>query len=151
MGWVSLLEDKLERLHSDLDLIRKTRPTRERRKNYSASETERHLDALIRVCESFIRDIHKHLEIATDPEMELADELLEKRKENQMLSEKARTLDETKTKLKDLTHMVNKLQKDFDAANGRAGKYYAELEECRRRYKHLEKEAVRIKRTRGIH
>jgi chromosome segregation ATPase len=150
MGWVSLLEDKLERLNSDLDQIRRTRPTRERRKSHSVSEAERHLDALIRVCEMFMRDIRKHLELATDPEVDLADEFLEERKENQILRDRVRILDDTQTKVSDLSSQVAKLRKDFDTANGRAGKHYAELEECRRRYKHLEKEHVRLKRGKGV-
>jgi chromosome segregation ATPase len=152
MGWVSFLEDKLERLNSDLDQIRRSRKTRDPKlKKQSTSDAERHLYALMGVCESFMRDIHKHLELATDPEVELADQLLTVKSENEILRGQLKTLNQTQTRLAELTHKCGRLQKDFDQANGRAGKYYAQLEELNRRYKHLEKEHVRLKRGKGLH
>jgi chromosome segregation ATPase len=152
MGWVSFLEDKLDRLNSDLDQIRRSRKSRDTQsKKQSTSDAERHLHALIGVCEGFMRDINKHLEMATDPKLEMADELLELRKENHILRGKVKILDGTQTKTAQLAQKCSQLQKDFDNANGRAGKYYAQLEDIGRRYKHLEKEHVRLKRGRGLH
>lgn len=150
MGWVSYLEDKLDRLNSDLEQIKKHRDPRGKRK-LATSEDENRLHALIRVCERFVRDINRHLEIATDPELNLADELLQLRNENQVLREKVKVLDDTQSSLTQIVQRCSQLQKDFDRANRRASKHYAQLEELSRRHKKLEKEHSRIKRGKGLH
>ncbi len=151
MGWVSFLEDKLERLNSDLNQIRRSRKSRDlKSKKQSIPDAERHLFALMGVCDSFMRDINKHLELATDPKLELADELLTIKRENEILNGKLKDHEQAQARLAELTQKCNQLQKDFDHANSRAGKYYAQLEDMNRQYKHLEKDYVRLKRGKGL-
>src|SRR5215218_5819914 len=148
MGWASFLENILQRLNSDLDLIKESRNA-DRRK--PTKETERHLNALIRVCEKFMAEIRTHLDLATDPDVDVAHEIIELRKQNAALTTKVALLAETEIKLANTQSRCQQLQKDFDHANGRAAKNYAQLEELDRRYKHLEKEHTRLKRGRRLH
>lgn len=144
MGWASYLENIVERLNSDLNQIKKDYRDIGTKKTVSTYEIEKRLHALIRVCESFVRDINAHLEIATDPELSLADEVLE-------LREKVKILEDTQNKLSEMDEKCNRLQMDFDRANGRAGKNFAELEEMKKMYRKLEKDFASLKRSRRLH
>ncbi len=111
MGWVSYLEDKLDRLNSDLDSIRRARKSESPK---STLDSEQHLKALVRVCEKFMADIRKHLDLATDPDVDVADEVLTLRKENAALQMKVGILADTETKLAESVARCKQLRKDFD-------------------------------------
>jgi predicted nuclease with TOPRIM domain len=139
MGWASYLEDIIERLSSDLDEIR----------NASTPDIERpaKLRALIRVCERFIADINEHLEVATDPQLDLANELIKLKEANRRLGLKANLLEENQQRLKELETKYSNLEKRFNEVNGKSAKRYAEMKELEKKYEKLEKEHSRMGRN----
>lgn len=138
MGWVSTLEDIVERLTSDLDNIKRNYRTKS-----STVEDRPKLQALIRTCEKFIDDVNKHMELATSPEINLAAELLELKKENAVLRAKVKELEDTKKKLGELTEKYQTLEKDFMHVNAKSAKRFAQVKEMEDSYKRLEKSYAR--------
>ena len=135
MGWTSYLEDIIDKLNSDLDRVKRDASVG---LNQSA-----HVQALIRVCERFLAAINEHLDLATDPKLDLAHELFTLRETNALLSRRLNNMEEADRKLKELTVKHAELQKRFDEVNGKAAKRFAEIKEMEKRYGRLEKEYAR--------
>jgi seryl-tRNA synthetase len=83
------------------------------------------------------------MEIATDPELNLVAELIELKEKNKVLQGKAKTLEDTKNKLDELTAKYLKLEKDFMHLNAKSAKRFAQFKEMEDYYKRLEKNFAR--------
>lgn len=143
MGWASTLEDIVERLTSDLEAIK-----RNRAENTVAVDDGNKLEALIRTCERFLADVNKHLEVATAPELELADELIRSERENGRLRAQVQELERTKKSLAELSERYSELEKAFMTANANSAKRYARIKEVEADYKRLEKSHSRMRKAR---
>jgi len=103
MGYVSYLEDIVQRLNSDLGKIRteinSTKVPSERQKD--------HVKALLNQCE---RIMHQLLTTVTDPRLDTTFGMIELKEENQKLTEKVKSKDARIRKLnKELSEMEGEL------------------------------------------
>lgn len=140
MGWASYLEDIVDKLNSDLNQVR--------RDTSEGLDRSAQVRALIRVCERFLAGINEHLELATDPELDLANELIKLREANASLERRLGILEDADSRLQDLAAKHSELQQRFDEANGKAAKRYAEVKEWEKKYERLEKEYARAGKNR---
>lgn len=85
MGWASYLEDIIDKLNSDLDRVK--------RDTSSGLNQSAHVQALVRVCERFLVAIDEHLELATDPKLDLAHEVVTLREANASLARRLNNLE----------------------------------------------------------
>ena len=69
MSWVSILEDAIKRFESDMHMMESELPSDQSQ----ITETQYH-DArrLLDKCQALLHDANKHLDVATDPDIELA-------------------------------------------------------------------------------
>lgn len=131
MGWASYLEDIVDKLNSDLNQVK--------RDTSEGLDRSAQVRALIRVCERFLAGINEHLELATDPDLDLA---------NASLGRRLGILEDADRRLKELTARHSELQQRFDEANGKAARRYAEIKEWEKKYERLEKEYARAGKNR---
>jgi predicted ribosome quality control (RQC) complex YloA/Tae2 family protein len=139
MAWVSMIEDICERFEADIESISRQLDEEQTQRDLSASREK--LNALIRVSQSFVRDLQQHMELATSPDIDLA-------ATNQQLQLENGRLQIRVTQLEDLQQNVQGLEKMRDEAITKAAKREAALGEAQRRIDQLEKE---LKRTRRGH
>jgi chromosome segregation ATPase len=145
MGWVSMTEDAIERMSSGINQL----------KSYNLEvasprvllKYKQDISDLIKTCESVMRDIRSHLDIATDPKLDLVDE-------NKRLKARIKELEREKKELEKLRqehalllerHSV--LHKEFNEVNGKSARRSAEIKELEKKYEKLEKEHRRLERS----
>jgi hypothetical protein len=133
MGWVSILEDALERIQ---DSIRLAETALDNEYEFLEVHRKESLRALNHAQAIFVQ-AWKHLELATDPEVELAHE-------NKQLTERVRQLQ----------HKLETAEAAAEKARHEAANHYAVLQDARReiadlkkRYRKLEKELEKVART----
>ncbi len=119
MGWVSYLEDITERLTQDLEKYRDLA----RNTDASSAELRVQVESLLRACDSALDQIQQHLELATDPEFDMAYEI------NELDKEKA------------------KLEQEISDLQNRRAKLRAEIQRLQSEGKDLKLEAGTLKRT----
>jgi predicted ribosome quality control (RQC) complex YloA/Tae2 family protein len=139
MAWVSMIEDICERFGADIESISRQLDEEQTQRDLSASREK--LNALIRVSQSFVRDLQQHMELATSPDIDLA-------ATNQQLQLENGRLQIRVTQLEDLQQNVQGLEKMRDEAITKAAKREAALGEAQRRIDQLEKELKRTRRGR---
>ncbi len=86
MGWVSLLEDKIDRYTSELHNI-KSSLTAHSASDNSGSNDDRRLQELVSAVDGLLRLIRENLDLATSPEMDWVFELTQLKKENEELKQ----------------------------------------------------------------
>ena len=125
MGWVSLLEDALERMQ---DSIRLAEDSLNKHQHY----TEEHRVAGLRAlgdAKAILADAWKHLELATSPEIDAAHSIME-------LENKVRTLEHNKREAQS-----NAKKFESEAANN-----YAELQDTNREITALKKQVRKLEK-----
>lgn len=96
MGWVSYLEDITDRLTQDLEQYRELA----RSENASSAQGRVQVESLLAACDNALEQIRGHLELATDPEFDMAFEISELDKEKAKLELEVSSLETRRTKLR---------------------------------------------------
>jgi len=149
MGWVSCIEDAVARLASELRQIR-TRQDDETDARELSAERES-VGRLIGTCERILRDITGHLELATDPTLDLADRVQELAKKVTVLKEQAthdkqelqKALSElarTRSDLEKVTTLCKQTKDDLFQTQTNLGKSNAKYQEMARQCERFRKE-----------
>jgi len=87
MGWVSLLEDKIDRYTSELHNIKSSLIVPSTNGGASLND-DRRLQELVSAVDGLLRLIRDNLDLATSPEMNLVFELTQLKKENEELKQR---------------------------------------------------------------
>ena len=145
MGWVSLTENAIERMSSEVAQLRQY--SSETISSDELLKNKQIIFALIRNCESFIRDIRKYLDIATDPKLDLVDELIGAENRIRELERETKELPEIRQVYASLKEKHSTLHKNFDELNGKSARRFAEIKEIEKKYDKLEKEYARLERS----
>lgn len=95
MGWVSYLEDITERLGQDLETFRELA----RQRDTSSAQLRSQVQALLRACDTALAEIRSHLELATDPQFDMAYEISQLDKEKAQLEGEVSDLEKRKRRL----------------------------------------------------
>lgn len=114
MGWTSFLEDRIERRNSELEqsLIEIQRP------DISREYFQQQIERLLLGQKQFSDELQEHLDLATDPRLDLAHEVIESkrsvadlRSENERLKQEVLELKEI---VKESAAQLKGLQRDLD-------------------------------------
>jgi chromosome segregation ATPase len=149
MGWVSMTEDAIERISSGINQLKKYNL-----ETVSPRVLQKHkqdIYDLIKTCESHMRDIRSHLDIATDPKLDLVDEnkrLKARIKElEKELEREKKEMEKLQQEHASLQERHSALHKDFNEVNGKSARRFAEIKELEKKYGKLEKEHLRLERS----
>ncbi|GEM_PF-4573395 len=151
MGWVSTLEDIIDRLNSDLHSVKNNLNV-----NKSFSTDKPKLEALIRVCECLVMDINEHLKIVKNPKLDLAVKLIESEETNKNLKDKFNKsekinkkltdkIEVTEQELNDLKEKYTNLQNNFIKVRSIVTQNAQKVQELETEQKRLETENQGLK------
>ncbi len=121
MGFASYLENILERLNRDL--VHPTKRWLAENEKELPSRLRDQLAEFMRRCQQMESDLHEHLKLATDPQMDLAHEVRTLRRDKEMSQQRIKTLEHELRQLKkdherflDLNEQNSQLKKELQRA-----------------------------------
>jgi predicted RNase H-like nuclease (RuvC/YqgF family) len=153
MGYASYLDSIRDRINTELHSLKVI-------SNGDALWTEgmslvQKSKALVAVCENLLRTVTDHIELASDPAVDLSHEIVTLRRENASLREENNAMRQhvsegsaLKIKVRDLQEENEDLKKQLTSTICRKGRLAGQLQESQKKKHKLEKEKRGLRRRR---
>ncbi len=149
MGFASYLENIVERIASDLSNVEAV--VREDHVESIGPIVLPRLHVLIDECKRLLDEIRACFDLATDPQVDLAHEVMLLRHQNAYLARKAEEVDALKEELKSARHHCSELEQELVRTRIKYGGKAADVKEIGRQYKRLAKRYLILRKGRGLH
>jgi hypothetical protein len=149
MGFASYLENIVERIAYDLSNVEAV--AREDHAESIASIVLPRLHVFIDECKRLLDEISACFDLATDPQVDLAYEVMLLGHQNAYLARKAEEVDAVKEELKAASHRCTELEQELVRTRIKYGGKAADVKEIDRQYRRLEKKYSMLRKGRGLH